>query len=137
MTHQAHIEILAPMLVVPDVEQTVAYYCDKLGFSIRLTYPANPGMAIYAVVVRDNYQVHFTKGTLLGEPGTKGGVSLTVDNVDTLYAELKERRAFSANFPVVYDAIREHPPEDKEYGRRDLIMVDCNGYILMFGVNLS
>ena len=88
-------------------------------------------------MVRDNYQVHFTKGILLCEPGTKGGVSLTVDDVDTLYAQLKERGAFDADFPRVYDAIREHPPEDKEYGRRDMYIVDCNGYILMFGVNLS
>ena len=132
MTHQVRIENIAPMLVVPDVEQTVAYYRDKLGFSVRFVM-VSPRLSTYAVVFRDNYQVHFTQGTQLDAPSSKGGVALTVDDVDALYAELKSRGAFSADFPAVYDDIREHPPEDKEYGIRDLIMVDCNGFILVFG----
>ena len=40
-------------------------------------------------------------------------------------------------FPRQLDAIREHSPEDKEYGMRDVILVDPNGYILVFGQPLT
>jgi hypothetical protein len=52
--------------------------------------------------------------------------------VDIVYEGLQQRGAFGENFPNAYDAIREHPPEDKAYGMCDLIMVDPNGYIVVF-----
>ena len=123
---------IAPMLAVQDVAATAAYYRDSLGFEISFVAESEtlPG---YAAVSRDGCELHF-----LGDPGrdpsdVRSGMNVAVSDVDLLYAEFRERGAFDDEFPRHLDAIREHPPEDKTYGMRDIIFVDPNGYILVFG----
>lgn len=123
---------LAPILEVVSVADAVAFYCDKLGFS-EVFIAESPHLATYAAVHRDGFAVHFIEQGGRDASDVRSGINIMVDDVDALYLEFKERGAFAEGFPRHLDAIREHPPEDKEYGMRDIIFVDPNGYILVFG----
>ena len=120
------------MLAVKDVAAAASYYQDKLGFNIVFVAESDslPG---YAVVNRDGFQVHFLEDLGRDPEEVRSGMNVTVSNVDKLYSEFKKNSAFAEGFPRHLDAIREHGPEDKEYGMRDIIFVDPNGYILLFG----
>ena len=120
------------MLSVPRVPEAVAYYRDRLGFDVHLVYE-DDSIPDYGVVSRDGFEVHLFEDLTRDVTEVRGGISATVDDVDAFFEELKDRGAFASDFPRHLDAIREHGPEDKHYGRRDMIFVDPNGYILVFG----
>ena len=132
MTRRATIEVLAPLLAVPDVAATAAWYRDQLGFELAFLLD-EPGLSPFAVLFRGEAEVQLWEGDVASEPGAKGGLSITVDDVDALYDEWRRRGALPDGFPRSFAAIREHPPEDKAYGRRDFFLVDPNGYILNVG----
>ena len=126
------ITCLAPMLNVNSVSETVSYYRDSLGFTVSLI-AESPSLATYAIVQRDGFEVHFVEDTGQNGADVLSGINARVDDVDALYLEFKERGAFAPGFPRHLDEIREHGPEDKEYGMRDIIFVDPNGFVLVFG----
>lgn len=107
----------APVLHVPDVQATVAYYKGVLGFV------SDFGNEEYAVVWRDNSAVHFVRGER-----SPAGVHLFqwVKNVDALHAEVKSRRAAVTCEPV-----------DRPYGIRDFSVLDPNGVLVVFGQDIE
>ena len=123
---------ITPIFTVPDVAATVEYYRDRLGFEV--VFVSSPeGVGDYGAVARGGSQIHFRQGTPPETPGVDGGVYIQVRDVDRFYAEIRERGAFGESFPRAFAAIREHPPEDKDYGLRDTIFVDLNGYVVCAG----
>ncbi len=120
---------LTPILVAKDLEETVAFYADKLGFGVDFIFK-ELGIDGYASLYRDNFHINIREGEPPNDPGSFGGISIEVENVDRFYDDLVERRAFPADYPRQFSCIREHPPEDKEYGVRDLFLVDPNGYVI-------
>ena len=129
---KAMLESVAPMLAVKDVSAAATYYKNCLGFDISFVAESD-SIAAYAVVNRDGFQIHFLEDPLRDPSEVRSGINVTVNDVDSLFADFKNANAFDSDFPRHLDAIREHPPEDKEYGMRDIIFVDPNGYILVFG----
>lgn len=127
---------VAPMLAVADVKATAQFYEEKLGFETEFMVD-DPTLPKYALVNRDGFFVHFIEGSVEAAPGSKGGINISVEDVDELFSEFEDQDVFGKDFPTAYDAIREHAPEDKFYGRRDFIMVDPNGYVLVFGKMLD
>ncbi|MBT3267125.1 VOC family protein [Candidatus Poribacteria bacterium] len=123
---------IVPILPVPDVAAAVAYYRDRLGFEVLFMHSPE-GVGDYAGVSRDGCDIHFNQGAAPELPNTGTALYLQVRDVDRFYAEIRERGAFAPGFPRVFPAIREHPPEDKEYGLRDTIFVDPHGYIVVAG----
>ena len=126
------LESLAPMLAVKDVKATVSYFCECLGFE-KLFVAESDTIDTYGVVTRDGNDIHFLETTNRSNEETRCGINVYVSDVDALYEEFKSNGAFHEDFPRDLDSIREHPPEDKEYGLRDFIFVESNGYILVFG----
>lgn len=124
----ATIEHIDAMLIAEDIDATVDFYCDKLGF--ELGFLIKEGIIPFASVYRDYTSINFREGKISSPPGENGGIVLQVDDVDEFYEEIKKRGALSDNFPQSYPGIREHPPEDKDYGIRDMFLVDPNGYII-------
>ena len=124
----ATIEHLDAMLIAEDIDATVGFYCDKLGFV--LGFIIKEGIIPYASVYRDDVSLNFRQGKIESAPGENGGIVIQVDDIDEFYEELKGRGAFGKDFPQSYPSIREHPPEDKDYGIRDMFLVDPNGYII-------
>ena len=109
-----------PMLAVADVVAAAEYYRDKLGFTIRVIWGEPP---FYSIVDRGSISINFVATeSVLGEEGERGGAYITVEDVDAMHAELlaKDVKLWSL-------------PEDREYGMRDFIAIDCNGYRLCFG----
>ena len=105
----------APVLSVPDVPATAAFYRSMLGFR------SDPGAETpgYTVVWRDNAAVHLAKGEF-----APTGVRLFfwVKDVNALYDEVVGRR-------VAIDV----PIETRGYGIRDFSVRDPNGVMVVFG----
>jgi predicted enzyme related to lactoylglutathione lyase len=107
----------APVLHVPDVAATAAFYRDVLGFTWDF------GDDDYAVVWRDNSAIHFVKDT-----ATPTGVHLFqwVKDIDAYYREVVSRGAEVAAAPA-----------NQPYGIREFAVRDVNGVGLVFGQDIG
>ena len=107
----------APVLHVPDVSATAAFYRDVLGFTWDF------GDDTYAVVWRDNSAIHFVK-----DEGGPHGVHLFqwVKDVDAFYKEIIARGAQGAEEPA-----------DQPYGIREFGICDINGVGIVFGQDIE
>ena len=123
------IKHLTPILMARDLDETVAFYTGKLGFTVDFVYK-EPGIDGYASLYRNEVFINFREGMPPENPGSFGGISIEVDDVDEFYQELVDQGALPQDYPRQFPRIREHPPEDKDYGVRDMFLVDLNGYIL-------
>lgn len=104
----------APLLSVPDVSATAAFYVNVLGF--RSGPAATPA---YTVVWRDNASVHLAKGE---RSPTGVRIFFWVKDVNALYEELIGR-----------GAVIDVPIGTREYGVRDFSIRDPNGIVLVCG----
>jgi uncharacterized glyoxalase superfamily protein PhnB len=119
-------EHVVPMIHVPDVRKTVDWY-ESIGFHAQNLYDnGTPDGLSFAIMAFGNSQVMFNQG---GETSTKRRREVDlytyVDNVDEIYARLKDR----------VDVIEG--PHDQFYGMRELIIRDLNGFWITFGQEKS
>ncbi len=107
----------APVLHVPHVEATAAFYRDVLGFT------SDFGDEAYAVVWRDNSAIHFTKDNEI-----PNGVHLFqwVRDVDAYHKEIVDRGA---------EVTME--PTDQPYELCELCVRDINGIRIVFGHDID
>jgi predicted enzyme related to lactoylglutathione lyase len=107
----------APVLHVPDVAATAAFYRDVLGFTCDF------GDETYAVVWRDNSAIHFVR-----DDASPKGIHLFqwVKDVDAYYREIVDRGADVANEPT-----------DQPYGIREFGLRDINGVGVVFGQDIE
>jgi uncharacterized glyoxalase superfamily protein PhnB len=119
---------LTPNLMVEDVQQTLAFYRDTLGFDVLTTVPDDPPFD-FAIVRRDDVELMFQSRPSLSEnvPALTGrliGASQTfyieVSGVRQLYEQLKDR------VEIVVDL------HNTFYGTQEFYFRDNNGYILSF-----
>jgi catechol 2,3-dioxygenase-like lactoylglutathione lyase family enzyme len=119
---------LAPVLVVPEVADTLDYYRDRLGFETA-GWDQNP--AQYGYAWRDGCHLHFNQGEQprpnheVVQPDLFD-VYLWVDDVTALHEEFERRGA---------DLL--HGPIDRPWKMLEIRVQDPNGYILAFGQRLS
>ncbi len=120
---------LTPNLMVSDVEETIEYYTDTLGFTLLMTVPET-GKLDWAMVKRNDVVLMFqTKKSLSsGLPrlaGEKPGGGLTfyikVDRITELHEEF-----FNNEVEIISDL------ESTFYNTIEFSIVDVNGYILTF-----
>jgi predicted enzyme related to lactoylglutathione lyase len=107
----------APVLHVPDVRASAAFYRDTLGFSWDF------GDDNYAVVWRENAAIHFVR-----DEAGPSGVHLFqwVRDVDGLHREILGRGAEVASGPT-----------DQPYGIREFAIEDVNGVRVVFGQDVE
>jgi predicted enzyme related to lactoylglutathione lyase len=120
---------ISPVLLVSDLERSVAYYRDRLGFDTEL-YGDPPN---FASVGRDNATILLA---LTDEPErivphwhvveNMWNVYIRVDDVDRLYAEIQERGA-----PIDYTIY------DAPHGFREFGVQDPDGHDIAFGQPLE
>jgi len=111
----------ASVLVVEDVERSLDYYRNKLGFD---GHAYEPDPSNYGYASRGRCNVHFAHTP--GEPPHPNGffdVYVYVDDVDPLHEELLRRGAEILNAPL-----------QTEYGLREIRVRDPDGYVLAFGM---
>ena len=118
---------ISPSFIVSNVDQTIAFYRDKLGFETRFQEPAQD--PFFAVIGRDGAQILVKAHKGISpipnhqrHPWIRWDAFVYVADPDALAAEFAEHgAAFSA------------PLQDTHDGLRGFEITDPNGYVLFFG----
>lgn len=111
---------LRPMIYTGDLPGTIDFYTNILGFTLR-GYNEDWG---WASLDKDDVALMLAKPnehTPFNGPGFTGSFYFTTDDVDTLWAELKNKAK------VCYEI------DTFEWEMREFAIYDNNGYILQFG----
>ncbi len=119
---------------MPDVETSVRFYTEKLGFDlIRLEREAASGRerATFAAIAMGRAVLFVAHERLYSEAltaqrGAGIDVRVMVDDVDAIY-----RRATDNDVTIVHDI------GDRDYGLRDFIIRDPDGFRLRFAAPVS
>ena len=122
---------ISPCFIVSDVDQSIAFYRDKLGFETRFQQPdRNP---FFAIIGRDGAQIFIkSERDVAPVPNSKRHRHLRLDafvyapDPDALAAE------FAGRFPEGGAAFSA-PLEDTHDGLRGFEICDPDGYVLFFG----
>ena len=117
-----HFKDVVPILDVRDLEQSLRYYVERLGFQVEFRYAEDPSN--YAGVRRDGvylhmqwqHHEHFEKGT-----AGRGRFRILVDDPDALFDEYRRTGVLDNSIQV-----RDTPWGTREFGFRD---PDGNGLI--------
>ena len=121
---------IIPALAVADIEASVRFYSEVLGFDVQFTLPGPDGKLIHASVKRGDSTVMF--GQLdPSNPHDQGKLGAGV----ALYATVADSEDIDAYFQRVKEAgatvVQE--PTDQFWGNRDWIIADPDGYLLWIG----
>jgi catechol 2,3-dioxygenase-like lactoylglutathione lyase family enzyme len=110
-----------PVLHVSNAAVAAEFYCRRLGFRVEFNASADGTGRdpCYLGLVRDGAVIHISSHA--GD-GVAGGVAyLRVEDVDALYAELRQKD------------VRIHGPTDQTWGMRELYVRDPDGNSIRFG----
>jgi lactoylglutathione lyase len=124
---------LTPNLVVSDVDRSLAFYRDVLGFEVQMTVPETSPF-VFAIVATGGVEIFLNaSSTALEEyPAFRdrpiGGtltLFLEVTGIEAAYESLKSR------VKVVM------PFEKKWYGSTEFAFVDPDGYVITFAERIA
>ena len=115
---------LTPMLATTDLKKTIEFYETNLGFECRGVYP-NTAHPCWASLWNGATEIAFSVPEKNIEPSMTGSIYLTVENVDKLWEDLKNK------VEITYS------PDNFDYGMREFGIKDCNGYLLHIGENIE
>ncbi|RKR83476.1 putative enzyme related to lactoylglutathione lyase [Mucilaginibacter gracilis] len=111
---------LTPMLETQDMEATIYFYTEVLGFNLR-SYNAKWGWASFNF---DEVNMMFTipnEHRNMPKPIMSGSLYFNPDDVDKVWEHVKEHCLIC------------YPIENFDYGMREFGIYDNNGYLLQFG----
>ena len=118
---------IIPMLATGDMEETVAFYRDRLGFEVRDKFESG-GRCWWCEMVRDGQALMFTQHEVdVDAPGARVGfrqtsINLYVDEgVEEFHARLKEQGVAVSELHVAF------------YGMKQFDLRDPAGYTLIIG----
>jgi catechol 2,3-dioxygenase-like lactoylglutathione lyase family enzyme len=118
----------ASYFLVDDVFATAEFYRDVLGFTFDEFFGVPPS---FVMVQRDDVNIMFRQVRPPRTPVARPNRTIMdetfdayvyVSNVDQLAAELRAKKADIVEGPV-----------DRIYDMRELLVRDCNGYVIAFG----
>ena len=121
---------VAPEFFVRDVDASVAFYVDVLGFALIRADVNGEGKRTFAVLARGAAEFLLAHEAFLGSanrealpyPRAAGvDIRLMVDDVDAVFAHV-----VGAGAKIVL------PLKDQEYGLRDFIVADPDGFRIRF-----
>jgi len=107
------------VMTVKDVLESMAYYRDRLGFDVAFEY-GKP--TFYVGLCSGEVTVHLVAASQTPRQPGHGAVSIYVDDVDAVHADLVKRGAKVLKAPKDYD-----------YGLRDFDVADLDGNMIFFG----
>lgn len=119
---------VAPYFLVDDVFATAEFYRDVLGFTFHQFFGDPPS---FTIVERDDARIMFRQvrpaKADVARPNRSVmdetfDVYVYVSSVDALATELRAKKADIVEGPV-----------NRVYDMRELLVRDCNGYVLAFG----
>ncbi len=105
-------------LPVKNLQETLSYYKDKLGFTGEWTFGDKDGG-----IRKDDLRLLFAEdrnfANDINNPNHRLPLIWFVDDIDAIYEEFKNRKIEMA------DGLRKHP-----YGLREFAFIDINGYYI-------
>lgn len=110
-----------PILRVRDVEASIAYYVDRLGFALQFSWGEDGEPPSFAGVARDGFEVMLCLEAQ-GQPGT--WFTVWVDDVDALHEEY-----------VASGADVRRAPVDLSWGVREMNVIDPDGHRIRFSTS--
>lgn len=115
---------IVPSLMVRDLDESLDFYVEKLGFEVTGRYP-EMGDPVWAEVRRDGVILQFFGADsapegLSSTPGLSGTLYFYPESVMKLAGELRGKVLF------------EWGPEVMDYGQREFALRDPDGYFLAF-----
>jgi catechol 2,3-dioxygenase-like lactoylglutathione lyase family enzyme len=114
------IKRISPMLAVANMDETVAFYCDVLGFSVVKKFPE------YAIVERDGATIHFM-------PAADESVLKAVRGHTDIYIEVENIAALWAHVQKFKGQYRVRELFDQPYGMTEFHIGDPNGCLVFVG----
>jgi catechol 2,3-dioxygenase-like lactoylglutathione lyase family enzyme len=115
-----HLVKASPVLASLNIQRTVSFYKEKLGFT-RVGYQDEH----YAVLGRDVIEIHFWKCKDKKIPKNTS-CYVYVKDIDTLYTELQAQKVIHPNGLL----------GDRPYGMREFAILDIDGNLIKFGQDL-
>jgi len=115
---------LTPMLYTTDLNGTVDFYVQILGFKCN-SLETEWG---WASVTNGDIEIMFSlpnEHIPFDKPTFTGSFYFKTDRVDELWSNLKDKANIS------------YPMENFEYGMREFAIKDNNGYLLQFGQEIN
>lgn len=115
------IKNMSPLFVVSDLEQSIDFYTQKLGFEIDFRYED-----FYAGITRDGFSIHLKLGYPANEERTSRrhsehvDITFSISNIHTLFEAIKSMPI------IIVQPLRQMP-----YGS-EFYIADPDGYILAF-----
>lgn len=113
----------ATILAVKDIEKSMNFYEQKLGFEITFKWNSPTD---YAVLKRGEVSLHLSKRTEDASPISNHiALYIFVHDIDAVYQELQEKRV-KINTLI----------GTREYAMRDFDIKDPDGYLISFGMGV-
>ena len=112
---------LAPMLRANDIQQTIAFYRDILGFVLDGCFPEDGPTWCSVKSGRVRLMFFSECNADSGPPTMTGVVYIYVDDVLSLHERIADKVEV------------QWGPEVFDYGMHEFAIKDCNGYTLSFG----
>lgn len=104
-----------PVLPALNIQDTVNFYEDKLGFAIRHQEDE------YGIIARDDVEIHFWKCSDK-HIAENSSCRLTVEGLDEVYEQAQQAGIVHPNAAI----------ETKPWGMREFAIVDLNGNLVWF-----
>ncbi|WP_286745925.1 VOC family protein [Roseivirga sp. UBA1976] len=109
----------APVVPVTNIEETIAWYEDKLRFTVEFTWETP---VTYAILKRDQLVIHFSEApTDFQLQRVHPTLYVFVRNVESLYREFKSK------------GLKVSELVKSDYGMTDFDLYDLNGFRISFG----
>lgn len=119
----SQLKSLSPILWTKDLLQTISFYETVLGFNKQGSF------SNFASLTKDSVEIMFVQPTDESEeflePKLTGSIFIITEKIDELWEALKDK-------VNIKDAIA-----NREYLMRDFSILDNNGYVLVFGEDIS
>lgn len=124
---RAETTAISPCFIVTDVERTIAFYRDRLGFEVTFQQPEQH--PFFAILVRDGAQLFVkAEGGISPVPNSQRHRHLRLD----AFVYAPDPDALAAEF-LASGAEFSAPLTDTHDGLRGFEVIDPDGYVLFFG----
>ena len=115
---------ISPMLAVADMDETIAFYRDMLGFMPKLKSPE------YSIVERDGQTIHFMKAA-------SEEVMRCVRGHAEIYIEVSGIHSLWQHVKTFKERYRIRDLFDREYGMSEFHIADPNDCLVFVGEQTS
>jgi catechol 2,3-dioxygenase-like lactoylglutathione lyase family enzyme len=111
---------ISPMLAVADMEKTLAFYQEVLGFTPTMKSPE------YSIIERDNQTIHFQKAASEEVMSCVRGHTEIYIEVSAIHSLWEHVKSFKSRYKI-------RDLFDRDYGMTEFHISDPNDYLIFVG----